>query len=214
MRLSFGDWTLNEGTRQLLARGEPQHLSPKAFELLQVLLRNRPRALSKAELHDALWPETHVSESALQTLVAELRSLLGDDARRPRYVRTVRGFGYAFQVTSGPGAVGGGGALSGETSHRLQWAKREVELSPGENILGRSSDVAIWIDSSSVSRRHARITLEDGRVILEDLGSKNGTFWRDQSLTEPKTLVDGEAFRLGQVWVTYRQYRGGETETD
>ena len=69
MRLGFGDWTLDEGTRQLLVRGEPQHLSPKAFELLRALLRNRPRAFSKAELHDALW-ETHVSESAVQTLVA------------------------------------------------------------------------------------------------------------------------------------------------
>lgn len=96
MRLVFGEFTLDEDRRQLLRAGVPIPLEPKAYELLTLLLARRPRALSKDQIHQVLWAGTFVSESALAGLIADLRSLLGDDARRPRYIRTVHGFGYAF----------------------------------------------------------------------------------------------------------------------
>jgi eukaryotic-like serine/threonine-protein kinase len=94
--LVFGEFTLDEDRRQLLRAGVPIPLEPKAYELLTLLLARRPRALSKDQIHQVLWAGTFVSESALAGLIADLRSLLGDDARRPRYIRTVHGFGYAF----------------------------------------------------------------------------------------------------------------------
>jgi len=72
------------------------HLQPKTFELLDLLVRSRPKALSKQRIRAQLWPETVVGDASLTVAVAELRSALGDDAKEPRYVRTVYGFGYAF----------------------------------------------------------------------------------------------------------------------
>ena len=92
----FGDFTLDEERRQLLRAGKPFSLEPKAYELLSLLLSRRPRALSKSQIHAVIWPDTFVSESALAGLIADVRSVLGDDPRRPRFIRTVHGFGYAF----------------------------------------------------------------------------------------------------------------------
>jgi Tol biopolymer transport system component/DNA-binding winged helix-turn-helix (wHTH) protein len=96
MPWSFGDFRLDEERRQLLRGDTPLPVEPKAFELLSLLVERQPRALSKAQIHGVLWAGTFVSESALAGLVADLRAALGDDARRPRFIWTVHGFGYAF----------------------------------------------------------------------------------------------------------------------
>src|SRR5574338_928807 len=92
----FAGFSVDTGTRQLLAGGADVHLSPKAFELLLLLIEQRSRALSKAELHERLWPATFVGETNLPTLVAEVRRALGDAAQESRFVRTVHRFGYRF----------------------------------------------------------------------------------------------------------------------
>src|SRR6266699_2092471 len=96
MQVTFGDYCLDLGTRQLLRGKTEVRLSPKAFDLLQVLIDNRTRALSKAELHDRLWPGTFVTDANLAVLVGELRKALHDRPDAPKFVRTVRRFGYAF----------------------------------------------------------------------------------------------------------------------
>ena len=96
MPVRFADFTL-DCEQRLLMRGETTvPLARKAFDLLDLLVSERPRALSKERIRDYVWPKSFVSESTLNGLVAELRAALGDDAREPRYVRTVHGFGYAF----------------------------------------------------------------------------------------------------------------------
>jgi Tol biopolymer transport system component/DNA-binding winged helix-turn-helix (wHTH) protein len=92
----FGDFELDQEQRQLLRSGTPVPLEPKAYELLCLLMERRPRALSRAQIRDVVWPETFISESTLGVVVNSLRQALGDDARDPRFIRTVRGFGYAF----------------------------------------------------------------------------------------------------------------------
>jgi Tol biopolymer transport system component/DNA-binding winged helix-turn-helix (wHTH) protein len=96
VRIQFGPFTLDFETRQLSNAGRAIHLEPKAFDLLSALVLERPKALSKADLQERLWPGTFVSEANLSNLVAEVRAALGDPARAPRFVRTVHGFGYAF----------------------------------------------------------------------------------------------------------------------
>jgi DNA-binding winged helix-turn-helix (wHTH) protein len=96
VRFRFGEFVLDAGSRQLLRGDGEVHLEPKALDLLELLLAHRPNALTKSRIRDRLWPRTSVSDSSVTTLVAELRETLGDDARRPRYVRTAYGFGYAF----------------------------------------------------------------------------------------------------------------------
>ena len=84
-------------------------LTPKAFQLLTLLVEKRPSAVSKEEIEDALWPEKLVTEGNVTTLVKEIRHVLGDDARAPGLVRTVYGYGYAVtpEITStAPPAAG------------------------------------------------------------------------------------------------------------
>jgi len=98
MKIRFGDYTLDVDSRQLTGAGSPIHLSPKAFDLLKLLVERRPSAISKSELHDRIWPGTFVSDDSLSRLIVEVREAIGDAARRPRFVRTLHGFGYAFSA--------------------------------------------------------------------------------------------------------------------
>ena len=133
------------------------------------------RAVSKAELHERLWPATFVSEANLASLVAEVRRALGDQSREPKYIRTVHGFGYALVGRPADARCAGKGG-------RMCWAivdGREIPLVPGEHIVGRDPEASIMLDAPSVSRRHARIVVGVDSVTLEDLTSKNGTFLND-----------------------------------
>ena len=94
---TFGDFVLDLDTHELVRAGTPVSLSPKAFRLLGLLVENHPKALSKAELQDGLWPGTFVVEKNLTNLVSEIREALGDDPVRPRFIRTVHRIGYAFR---------------------------------------------------------------------------------------------------------------------
>src|SRR5687768_18583030 len=96
MPVAFDRFEFDVERRVLLEAGQPVHLSPKAFRLLEVLIAAAPRALSKKELHDAIWQGTFVEESNIATLAGEVRAALGDDPRTPKFVRTVHGHGYAF----------------------------------------------------------------------------------------------------------------------
>ena len=89
MRIRFGRFTLDLETRQLTSDGHEIHLEPKAFDLLSALVLERPKALSKADLQERLWPGTFVTEANLSNLVAQIRAALGDPARR-QHVRAYR----------------------------------------------------------------------------------------------------------------------------
>jgi DNA-binding winged helix-turn-helix (wHTH) protein len=202
MRLQLGELTLDTDTRQLLHGAAEVHLSPKAFELLRILLENRPRALSKHDLQERLWPATFVSEVNLATLIAEVRAALGDDARTPRFVRTAHRFGYAFCGTveerAGPDA---------SRPAALCWLikdGRRVPLRVGENILGRETEGGLRLDSPTVSRRHARIVVAGGGATLEDLGSKNGTLLGGKPVSNAVPLNDGDVIRTGSVVLRFR----------
>lgn len=204
MSIRFGECVLETDTRQLLRAGTPVPLTPKAYELLELLIARRPRAVSKAEIHDQLWPRTFVSEVNLARLMFEIRTALGDQARRPRYVRTVRGFGYSFcavgtevtRPTAAPRTAG--------PSFWLIWRDKEQALQEGENVLGRTREADVMIESTSVSRRHAQIVVAHGTAILEDLGSKNGTRVAGLKIDRPVSLSDGDLIRVGSVEVTFR----------
>jgi TolB-like protein/Flp pilus assembly protein TadD len=96
--IRFGSLTFDARRRQLLHdNGDVLHLTPKAFDLLGVLLESSPRVVSKAELHERVWPGAFVSDATLAGLVKELRRALNDSAAGDRpLVRTSHGVGYAF----------------------------------------------------------------------------------------------------------------------
>ena len=199
MRARFGPFTVNAETRQLLRGGSEIHLSPKAFDLLCVLVERGPKVVEKAELVRRIWPDTFVVDAGLNVLIGEVRRALADDARRPRYVRTVHGVGYAFcgDARNAPEP----GAPSRATPCWLVGADRTFRLGEGQNTIGRDPGSAVWLDSPSVSRRHARLTIESPtrRVMLEDLESTNGCFVRGAAVRGPIELSDGDTITIGSV---------------
>jgi DNA-binding winged helix-turn-helix (wHTH) protein len=202
VKIRFSPFTLDLDTRQLTQASREIHLAPKAFELLATLVLDRPKVLSKAVLQKRLWPETFVEEANLANLVAEIREALGDRARAPRYIRTAHGFGYSFcgDATTLPGPRE---APPDRPSCWLEWGRRRFPLSLGEHVIGRDPDVEVRLDGSTISRRHARIVVTTEGAVLEDFGSKNGTFRGSEPVTSPVQLADGDAIRFGSLLVTF-----------
>lgn len=200
MIYQFGPITLDLPARQVTRSGAHVHLTRKAFELLYLLVQRRPAVVTKEAIHQHLWPTTFVSESSLQALVSEIRQAL-DEASQPSWIRTAHGVGYAFNgdVAEAPTRARAGG----NTRAWLLADSRRVALNEGENVIGRGSDDVVVIDAPGISRRHARIVVSEGAVI-EDLRSKNGTWVRDQRVTAPTALNDGDPVRLGSLLLTFR----------
>lgn len=198
----LGEFAFEPEARRLLRDGIEVHLTPMAWELLLLLVRARPRAVSKVEIRRALWPDTHVGEGSLTVLMSELRSALGDSARRQSYIRTVQGYGYAF-ATEVDGGQGGGAPPCGPLP-RVVWGRRILPLAQGENILGRDGDTTVHLDDASVSSHHAVIRVQGDSAILEDLGSQTGTYVAEERVQSPVPLQDGDVFALGEVALLFR----------
>jgi len=205
----FGEFVLDLSQRQLLRNGQGIHLSPKAFELLSLLVDRAPAAVSKEDIVRIVWPGVHITDGSLTNVIAEIRATTGDLARQPRFVRTVHGYGYAFcgeLVQDVPAVMGG--------AWHLAVAGRRYALADGANLLGRDPAATIPIDHASVSRRHAQVSLAAGRPTIEDLGSRNGTFLNGRLVEAPTALNDGDVIRLGPVTIVVEgSLRAGSTES-
>ena len=213
--VSFGSFVLDPDTRELRRGTESVALSPKAYQLLEVLLANRPKALSKAALQQHLWPDTFVLEKNLVNLIAEIREALGDSATNPQFVRTVPRFGYAFRDVSSPHSATAARMRRTEPRFRLIWTGGRATLTDGEYVLGRDPDLELFVDAQDVSRHHARITIAGDEATIEDLESKNGTFVSDRRVDSAARLEDGASIRVGSVRLTFTAVRNpGSTETE
>jgi DNA-binding winged helix-turn-helix (wHTH) protein len=200
---AFGDFVLDRDTRQLLRQQEEVHLSPKAFDLLTILLLERPRVVSKADLQQRLWPSTYVQESNVSGLIAEIRRALADTASTPRFVRTIYRIGYRFvgEVTAVPAADR---QVDARVKLCLLVESRQFALMEGSNSIGRAADATITLEFRGVSRYHARILVAGAEATLEDLGSKNGTYLNGVRIATPQRLADGNEIRLGAMSATFR----------
>ncbi|MDQ6800438.1 MAG: winged helix-turn-helix domain-containing protein [Acidobacteriota bacterium] len=206
MRVAFDSFAFDSERRELLDGTQAVHLGPQAFRLLEILIANYPRAISKQELYEAIWQGTFVDESNLAGLINELRSALGDQARNPRFIRTVHGFGYAFCCESKGGS-------SPKPAGSVVFRGQAFPLKEGPNILGRDATADIQIDDTTVSRKHAAITIRENAVTLEDLDSKNGTYLDGAKLTGSASIHDGQTIVLGDASIAFRRSRGGSTLT-
>ncbi len=207
MRLAFENCVFDSDTREVIRGGVAVPLSPKAFALLELLIAQRPKAVSKTEIHERLWPGTFVSPANLANLAVELRAALGDAARRPRILRTVPRFGYAFAAEASKAPERTPLSPRAPLACRLVWGPREIALDPGENLIGREQGAVVWIDDASVSRRHARILIDDTGATIEDLGSKNGTFVRGRRIIKPVPVADRDAIKIGPASMIFRLFK-------
>ena len=92
----FDEFALDVGERRLRRGAESVRLSPKAYDVLVVLVRQSGRLVTKDELLAHVWPESFVEEGILNVHVAALRKALGDDTRPSAYIETVVRSGYRF----------------------------------------------------------------------------------------------------------------------
>lgn len=214
MRIRFGPFTLDGDTRQLADERGEIRLTPKAFDLLLLLVQERPKVLHKRDLLARIWPNTHVVEANLNVLVGELRRALGDQSKEPAFIRTVHATGFAFCADAS--------AIDPPVAPRsrafrcwLLWDDRRFVLEEGSNLVGRDPGCDVWLDASKVSREHARISVEraTGRVQLEDIGSTNGTIVNDAPVVATVTLTDGDVITIGSVALQFRVW-GGEKQAE
>lgn len=209
-RYLFDRFCFDSEQKALLRGGEPVHLTPRAFRLLEMLIAQRPKAVSKRDLLAHVWSGAIVEEANLKTLVNEIRNALEERGGRPEAIRTVFGYGYAFAGTVDQEEEARGPEPAVVS---VQWGERSVLLAAGGHLIGRRSDCAVVIDDPSVSRVHARLDVSRTALRIEDLNSKNGTFLRGVRLVGDAELLPLTELRIGEVNVRVARLDTGEAST-
>lgn len=198
MRYDFERCHLDTVSREVTLDGAARHLSPKAFELLRLLVEDRPRVVPKAELMQRLWPDSFVEEANLPVLIAEARAAIGD-AGVGHIIKTHHRVGYGFAAEVRETQSNHDRRPTGPNALLLLPDGRRVALGAGINIVGRDRDADLRINDASVSRRHARIVVEGDDVAIEDLESKNGTRVGGIPVSRPVRLAKGDVVVFGGI---------------
>ncbi|HZS10001.1 MAG TPA: winged helix-turn-helix domain-containing protein [Blastocatellia bacterium] len=181
----FGPFRVETAPHRLLRAGEPVALTPKAFEVLLVLLERRGRVVEKDELMQALWPDSVVEEANLTVNVSALRKALGEGRGDHPYIATVPGRGYKFAADVRE--AGGAPAellVARKTSGRLIIEEVEETNEPpaaafrlrGQQLFGRL-------------RRHPRIVVISFVAPLAVVLAAFFYFHRAPALTERDTIL-------------------------
>jgi hypothetical protein len=150
------------------------------------------RQLERADKVVSLEPKMY---ELLEVLIKRRPALVtnNDTPRDSRVIRTLYKAGYAFcaDVTCLPPT------RSLPATIELLWMKQSLPLTDGEHIAGRDVECSLVIDGTTVSRRHARITVAHGAATIEDLDSTNGTYVNGTRISAPTRLTPGDEFALG-----------------
>ncbi|MFD1613420.1 winged helix-turn-helix domain-containing protein [Sphingomonas tabacisoli] len=140
-RIAFESFVLDRGDERLLGESGPIRIGHKAYCVLDALIAADGRLVTKDELFDCVWDGAAVSESALTSVVKELRRALGDDTREPRFIESVYGRGYRFlaPVSVSPNiereALTRAPGLPAVRSNELQVSRRVAVIGIGTAIV-------------------------------------------------------------------------------
>jgi DNA-binding winged helix-turn-helix (wHTH) protein len=182
------------------------HVEPKIMDLLAFLAAHAGQVVPKTRLIDEVWQTEFIADSALTRAVGELRRALGETAREPRYLETITKRGYRLIATveylGEPPTVKP--VETSSISCAVMLGEREILLEAGENVIGRDVTATVRIDSTDVSRRHARIVVDGDSATIEDLGSKNGTSVWGRPITGPTGLRDGDRIGVCEALLIFR----------
>lgn len=109
--VAFDGFVLDVAGRRLLRDGAAVALEPKAFDVLALLAGSPGRAFTRDEILDAVWGHRHVTPGVLNRIMTLLRHALGEDAHAPRFLHTLHGVGYRFDLPA-PGADAEGAPIA------------------------------------------------------------------------------------------------------
>jgi len=193
----LGAWHVDVAACELHNGETIVRLRPKVMDLLAVFARNPGEVLSKQCLMDIVWPDVTVGDASLTVAVGELRDALGDEPDSPTFIETIPRRGY--RMIAPVERLDRDTVRPGGSRFWLTGAGVELVLRQGENLIGRAPEAHIRIESPKVSRHHARIIVDGDSAMVEDLGSKNGTFVGDVRVDGPIPLAHGDQLRLGQL---------------
>lgn len=190
----FGDYRLSPEQRQLLGPdGQNIDVRGKAFDLLVFLIHNKGRLVGKDELLHALWPDTIVEENNLNQSLSALRQALGDDARAPAYIATIKGRGYQFICDVRPEstpATDGSAETSTSTGHTrylpvliaaagiivalFVWFKdKPDDLGTGTPVIERFAEATLSIATDYAGSQSKPTLSPDGRMMAY-VGNSDG----------------------------------------
>jgi DNA-binding winged helix-turn-helix (wHTH) protein len=214
----FGEFELDLAAYALRRTRKPIKLEKIPMEVLILLVENAGALVGREHIRAALWGADVFVEhdSAINTAVRKVRHALDDDAEKPRFVETVVSKGYRFiapveRSRDSPEQSRGIEAAS-SPSHRwrgrfprycLTRGREEFVLGAGANLLGRDVNARVYVEHPSVSRRHASISIESDRAMLEDLKSRNGTFVDGRRVDAPTEIRHGAIIGMGPITLTF-----------
>jgi len=215
----LGEWEVEPELGRLTCGDSTVDLELKVMSVLLCLARSSGNLVTRQDLIDTVWDRQFISDNTLTHAIAELRSALGDDAKRPFYIETIHRRGYRLLVDASESHDTRTNTADTASSFHVVMGDRSVRLENGENLIGRIPWATVTIDSLQVSRRHAQIFVDGSSALLEDLGSKNGTYLNRRPLEAPAYLADGDRIGLGSHVVVLQlaamvTTEEGDTPTD
>ncbi|HRI44847.1 MAG TPA: response regulator transcription factor [Fimbriimonadaceae bacterium] len=104
-RIVVGDLQIDFGRRQVLVEGRPADLTNREFELLAYLAKNRDVAVPRDSLFESIWGyDIDFNSNSLEVYVYRIRKKIEKDPLKPRYLLTLRGYGYKFHAAESDAA--------------------------------------------------------------------------------------------------------------
>jgi TolB-like protein/DNA-binding winged helix-turn-helix (wHTH) protein len=198
----FGPFIIDAVERIVTREGSPLPITPKVFDTLLYLLRNRGRSLTKDELLKNIWPGSFVEEVNLAVNISNLRKLLGDNPQDPQYVVTLSGRGYRFiaevraDVETDDLHIRQIGSLSTEQPdvHRLEDSIPRSENAVTSQVRGGTTDT-VHIGRSLIYPKW-RIPLS---IVLLLLAATGIYFWREAERRKSISKADASIAVLAFV---------------
>jgi adenylate cyclase len=136
MRYLFEDYALDADRRELCRRGDVVRLEPQAFDLLEYLIRNRERVVSRDDLIASIWCGRIVSDSAMTTRINAARCAVGDTGKAQRLIKTVPRKGIRFVGTVREEEAGSDVSLQPSTSYLALPDKPSIAVLAFTNMTG------------------------------------------------------------------------------
>jgi DNA-binding winged helix-turn-helix (wHTH) protein/tetratricopeptide (TPR) repeat protein len=159
--LRVGDWLVQPNLDRIQRDGRVAHLRPKTMQVLVELARHAGEVVSRDDLQQVVWRDVHVSEESLSHCIAEFRSVVGDDAKEPKYIETVAKHGYRLiapvQPVSSPDG-GAGTAVAGRFGSRRRFARSfamaALLVATAGGLIAAVAFGARWIRSAPARGTH------------------------------------------------------------